>query len=370
MRSSSALGSWDYCQQSYFIDYVLGWKFGANLKADLGTTCHKVFEVLANIKLALQANKDATRIIDEELGEVNFSNKTFMAERELTSAEIVKINSERSSKTIYKWDCDLKEGHKRYGEDLVNELFERAFAHYIEKRDDWKKVDKRDALNWTWIGLDFKKGRFDPRKRDVLDSETHFDFEFTEPWAEYDFALADGTRMQGRLRAKGTIDFTTKIDNGIEVIDWKSGQRKDWATGQEKTYEKLCEDKQLMFYYYALRKIYPNEKNFIITIFFLRDGGPFSICFDDSHVEIMENKIKKRFEEIKNSRYPRMLDPEQKDFRCARLCSFYKNSFPGESQNMCSTIHHNIRKHGIEHTSSKYSKKGFDVSHYVAPGSA
>jgi hypothetical protein len=371
IRSSSAFGSWGYCQQSYFMDYVLGHKFPANLKADLGTVCHKVFEVLASIKKELQTNPLAKSIEDAELGKIDFDPKTWLEERELTPAEITKINSTRVSKTIYKWDCNIKDGHIRYGEKLVEEIFEKSFAHYIYKRDDWKPVDKRDALNWTWIGLEFRNGKYDPRRRSIMDTETRFDFEFTQPWAQYEFTLPDGKKIEGNLRAKGTIDLTTIIPNGLEVIDWKTGQRLNWATGKEKTYEKLCEDEQLMFYYYALRKIYPEVKNFIITIFYVRDGGPFSICFDDSHIEMMENKIKKRFEEIKNSRYPKLLDPEHKDFRCAKLCPFFKNKFnTGDSQNMCRTVHNVIRKHGMEYAVQQYSKSNFDVSHYVAPGSS
>jgi hypothetical protein len=370
IRSSSAFGQWNYCQQSYFIDYVLGRKFPANLKADLGTVCHKVFEVLASIKKEIQSGSGKTSVKDGELGVVEFNPATLLSEQELTPTEVAKINSTRSSKTIYKWDCQIKDGHKRYGEELVHNIFERSFDYYIaNKRDDWKPVDKRDALNWTWIGLEFKKGLYDPRRREIFDTETHFDFEIQEPWAEYDFTSPDGVRSQGYLRLKGTIDLTTIIPNGLEVIDWKTGQRLNWATGKEKTFEKLCEDDQLMFYYYALRKIHPNIKNIIITIFFVRDGGPFSICFDDSHVEMMENKIRKRFEEIRNARYPKMLDPEHKDFRCAKLCPFFKNKFDdNDDHNMCRTVHNAVRKHGLEYAVQAYTKADHDVDKYHAPG--
>lgn len=369
IRSSSAFGSWGYCQQSYLLDYVLGWKFPANLKADLGTVVHKVYEVLALIKKEIQINPNADHVIDDQLGRIEFSPSTILQPSELTTGEIAKINSTRVSKSIYKWNCKLKTGHVRYGEELVNIIFDKSFAYYIAKRDDWKPVDKRDALNWTWIGLDYKNGQFDPRKREVVDTETHFDFEIDKPWAEFEYIDNDGNKLIGKLRCKGTIDFSTRIDGGLEIIDWKTGQRKNWATGEEKTYEKLCEDDQLMFYYYALRKIHPKEKNFILTIFFIRDGGPFSICFNDHHIEIMENKIKKRFEEIKNSRYPKLLDPTQKDFRCEKLCPFYKNKFhKNDDHNMCKTVHNVIGKHGIEYAVNEFTNPNHNISHYNAPG--
>lgn len=369
IRSSSAFGQWGYCQQSYFIDYVLGHKFPANLKADLGTVVHKVFEVLASIKKEIQSGSGQTFINDGELGRVDFNPGTFLTPNELTDTEVAKINSTRVAKTIYKWNCNLKSGHVRYGEELVNNVFERSFAYYMQRRDDWKPVDKRDALNWTWIGLEYKNGQYDPRQREIFDTETHFDIQLPYDWAEYEFTLPDGNKIEGRLGLKGTIDLTTVIPMGLEVIDWKTGQRLNWATGKEKTYEKLCEDDQLMFYYYALRRLHPDVKNIIITIFFLRDGGPFSICFDDSHMEMMESKIRKRFEEIKNSRYPKLLDPEQKDFRCSKLCAFYKNKFnKADDFNMCQTVHNAIRKHGIDYAVQAYTNPSHDVNKYHAPG--
>lgn len=369
IRSSSAFGQWKTCQQSYYIDYVLGHKFPANLKADLGTVCHKVFETLANINFALKQDKNASSIVDEDIGTINFSEKIFLEEDRLSDAEVAKINSQRTNKDIYKWDCSLKNGHVRYGTRLVEDIFERSFAYYMSRRSDWKPIDKRNALHWTWIGLDFNNGQYDPRRRNVIGTETHFDYELDFPWAEYETILPDGSKTTNKLRIKGTIDFTTRINNGIEVIDWKSGQRKDWSTGEEKTYEKLCEDEQLMFYHYALRRMYPNEKNIIMTIFFLRDGGPFSICFDDSHVQLMEDKIKKRFEEIKNTRYPKLRDPTQQDFMCKRLCPFFKNKFhKDDSDNMCKTVHNTLHKHGLEYTSHLYTHPDHNIDKYHAPG--
>ena len=42
----------------------------------------------------------------------------------------------------------------------------------------------------------------------------------------------DGSNI--KFLIKGTIDLVTKIDdNVIEVVDWKTGQRKNWATGSK-----------------------------------------------------------------------------------------------------------------------------------------
>jgi hypothetical protein len=57
---------------------------------------------------------------------------------------------------------------------------------------------------------------------------------------------------------KGTSDQSSIHGHPrIEVIDWKTGRRLDWATGEEKTYEKLCSDPQLLLYNYAISKLIP-----------------------------------------------------------------------------------------------------------------
>ena len=54
----------------------------------------------------------------------------------------------------------------------------------------------------------------------------------------------DGKKVSGQLAIKGTIDLTTLIaDDTIEVIDWKTGRRMDWTTGQVKDYKKLENNK-------------------------------------------------------------------------------------------------------------------------------
>ena len=42
------------CEQQYFGEYVLGWRGPSGQKADKGTICHKVLEILAVI------NEDTT----------------------------------------------------------------------------------------------------------------------------------------------------------------------------------------------------------------------------------------------------------------------------------------------------------------------
>src|SRR5690606_34355557 len=58
-----------------------------------------------------------------------------------------------------------------------------------------------------------------------------------------------------------------------------TGRRLNWATGEEKTHEKLKDDPQLRIYHYAVSHLYPDIENIYITINFINDGGAFTICF-------------------------------------------------------------------------------------------
>ena len=137
----------------------------------------------------------------------------------------------------------------------------------------------------------------------------------------------------------------------------------------EKTYAKLCQDPQLLLYYYAARHLFPEEKQIILSIFFIRDGGPFSICLDDLDVRKMERLLQRRFYEIRNSKQPRMCDTRQKNMKCKYLCPFSKHKFDdNDEHNMCRTAHDHIKKYGIDYTTYELTKPGFVIGTYDAPG--
>lgn len=374
---SSSYNNWAFCQQQYFLSYVLGQEQQSNKKADKGTIVHKVLECLALLNLAMVNKQDF--FIDEHVGKVKFNPKNIMDLTKLTPEEINKINATRKSKDKYKNQnsCMLKLDAVRYGVELVEHLIDLAYEYYTNRLDhhEWKPVDYKDCANWAWMALDYKvgekQGLFDPRNRDIIDVEPHFDFELQEDWAKINTSDEDGNNIESRLSLKGTIDLVTKVNNDtLEIIDWKTGQRLNWANGNVKTFEDLKKDPQLLLYNRAVRHLYPEFKNVICTIFYIRDGGPFSIALDESHSKLMEENIQKRFNEIKNTTNPKMRDPKQKDWRCKSLCGFYKQNWPGTKFNMCRYIHEHTKKFGIEETIKKCTKDGHSVDKYNAPGEA
>lgn len=358
---SSSLNNWSYCEQQYFLTYVLGLTSIANQKTDMGTITHKVLEILAMMKQAEQ--NGLSYIEDDILGRYEF-DKTWNAPQTMSPEQISEDNKARSAKSIYKYDCFVTANHIRYGVPVVEHITKVVYDYYVAKlpHHKWMPANFKQCRQMVWIALDFKNGMFDPRKRNILSPERKFEFTIKEDWA----ILANGEY----LKVKGTVDLLTTIDeNTIEIIDWKTGQRLDWAAKGTpiKDYKRLCKDTQLMLYYYAVKEMYP-DKDVILSIFFIRDGGPFSVCFDEDNIVQIKEKIKKTLKEIQNSKQPRMVSPTQKDFRCDKLCHFFKTNWPGTNTNVCKYINEKIKKDGIDKVSEECRNGNFNVDNYQAPG--
>src|SRR6056300_907714 len=237
IRSSSYNG-YDYCQMQYFLTYVLGHRSDSGKKADLGTMVHKVMEVLAGLKKFQQDNprKKYLLVKDDAVDEVR----------------------------IHKDELLTKQ--------CVEDLVDLSFNSYKKgSKHKWTPADRKEVSRLSWLALDWNDGQFDPRYRDIVDPEPHFDIPIEEDWAKYEYEMPNGEVIKGRLAIKGTIDLVTKVDDDtIEVIDWKTGRRLDWATGQEKDFKKLTTDAQLLLYNYAISKLYPDYKQAIMSIFFIK----------------------------------------------------------------------------------------------------
>lgn len=330
------------CEQQYFLEYVLGYRSPSNKKADKGTIVHKVLEILAGIKLS-QQNQEP-EYVDDILANINVDDYN------------------------------------------IDHITERVYDYYTSqfKHHEWELKDFKDCHKWVYKALSDHNGIFDPRSRIIVRPEQHFDIVIDKPWANYKYDTPDGI-IEGKLAIKGTIDLITKVnDNTLEVIDWKTGRRLDWATGQEKSLEKLYKDPQLKIYHYALSKLYPEYDHIIMSINFINDGGAFSMCFDKSDLGSTEDLIRKKFEEIKNCKKPKL----SKTWKCNKLCYFGKNTFEnhksilpileyrdgqtcnkGQYMTMCEQIKHDTEMNGMSSVVDKYTSPGYTVGKYKAPGS-
>jgi CRISPR/Cas system-associated exonuclease Cas4 (RecB family) len=330
------------CPQQYFIEYVLGIRSPSGIKADKGTICHKVLEILAHIKLCTQNNQKIYN--DDILGDIS----------------------------VDKYNLD--------------HIIEQVYDYYTSqfKHHEWDVKDFKDCHKWCYKAITDHNKSFDPRLRNILQPEQHFDIVINKPWANYKYNI-DGEILEGQLAIKGTIDLITSIDdNTIEIVDWKTGRRLDWATGEEKTLAKLHNDPQLRIYHYAVSQLYPKIEHIIFTINFINDGGAFSICYDKNDLPKTEDMIRQKFETIKSTKVPQL----NKSWKCNKLCHFGKTTFQNShvlpileyrdgqlcsvdtAMTKCEQIKHDIQLKGMENVVDEYTVPGYTIGKYKAPGSA
>jgi ATP-dependent helicase/DNAse subunit B len=338
---SSSYNNYAYCEMQYFITYVLGHQPSSGKKAELGTMAHKVMEVLAGLKKYLQENPKAKilKIDDDALGEVKFPKKELLTNK------------------------------------IVDELIEMSIEAYSEKSGHkFYRADRQVVSDTVYTFLKHADGMFDPRLRNVYHPEPHFDIPIEEDWAKFEYEI-NGKKVQGQLAIKGTIDLVTLVnDDTIEVIDWKTGRRMDWATGEVKDYKKLENDAQLLLYFYAISKLYPEFPNRIMSIFFYKDKdgevdpAPFSLCFGPQDEKRFLDMLKKRVTSIRNNTSPKPIDPTRSSWKCKYLCHYCKNKWEDTDESMCSYIEKNLKEHGMDETIKECTRKGFDIGYYSAPG--
>jgi CRISPR/Cas system-associated exonuclease Cas4 (RecB family) len=325
----------------YFIEYNLGIRSPSNKKADKGTIVHKVLEILAYIKLTEQNQEKI--YVDDIAGEIDISHYN------------------------------------------LNTIIEKVYKHYSSqfKHHVWEVKDYKDCHLWVNKALTAHNGDFDPRNRNILQPEQHFDILIDKSWAEYQY-VNQGETLEGKLAIKGTIDLITSVnDDTIEIVDWKTGRRLDWATGQEKTLAKLQGDPQLRIYHYAVSQLYPHIEHIIFTINFINDGGAFSVCYDKKDLPGTEDMIRQKFETIKNTKMPQL----NKSWKCTKLCHFGKTTFENthvlpileyrdgqlcsqdQPMTKCEQVKHDIELMGMDNVIDRYTVPGYTVGKYKAPGS-
>lgn len=323
---SSSFSSYEICPHKTFLSYVLGLQDDGNKKAEMGNVLHKVGECLALAKLKYQ-----------ETGLVGPHN----------------IGDEYIGDLIVDDIFD--------NESVINKLCKLSYDYHSSiSKHDWTNKDLITAIEWANKVISFHGGEFDPRNKTVACVEKYFDFELEHDWAHYEYKIGDKI-IEGQLALKGTIDLIMQVDvDHYEVLDYKTGQCKNWATGEQKTYESFQKDPQLLIYYYACRRTFPNIPHFDFTIYYINHGGPFTMSFDDRHLVMAENLIRERFIEMKNVQVPKLIANTRKEreskanFKCKYMCSFSKNLFPGTDIPICEFFQNKVKELGADEVMNQY----------------
>jgi len=332
--SPSGHVNWHTCKRQYYISYVLNHRGESGLAANKGTTTHKVLELLALAKLHHQKTGEKKFLLkDEDIGQYEFDTSNWN--------DIKQIKLGRTFFNI----ADQKQ---------VDDIYNLVYAYYSNKysHQNWSDKDAYDIKRWIYTALSEQDCLYDPRHREIIYPEQYLSYTIKEDWAKYDY----GDGITGYLTITGIIDLIAKSKDGSihQVIDWKSGRRVDFATQKPKTAENLHNDTQLMYYYYFINKLYPHFDETLLTIFYLKDGGPFTPLFEKSDLPRIEKHIKKTFEEIKNCSYPDMID-ERQVHRVCQWCAFKENDKDGN--NLCKLVGDKIKLQGIDKTTEELRKK-------------
>lgn len=327
------------------LDYVLGWSGPSGLAAAKGTAVHKVLEIFALVKEAQQ--NGLNYIVEPDV---------------LKTIKIKKIPD----------DDKLTE--------LVYEYYKSINTHLT-----WAKKDLKDCKDWVQKTITMCGTIFDPRNREIVKPEGEFDIEIPYDWAKYSFSLPDGEKLEGKLHIKGTIDLIVKVDEGFyEIIDWKTGRKYNWGKGVVKTDNDLKSDPQLMLYHYAASLMYPEVTDILVTINYIKDGGPTTVVFGPKDISRTEEMLRKKFEIIKSTTIPRL----NKGWKCSKFCHHGTTTFEGTSiepviedrknqvtpvgqcRTKCEQVKYITEHKGLDYVVENYTKKGHTVGHYKAPGSA
>lgn len=298
-----------------------------NLKTELGSGIHKVFEVFANCKKAHQEGKNG--FDDDSIGQVSFD-----------------------------------QFDEVFSPIFVNSIIRKSLLYYQGKgNNNFGDKEYRQLQTWVNSVRDFQNGAFDPRKKDIIEAEKHFEIDLTENWATYDFSELG---LYGKLRLQGTIDLVSQLTDSIyEITDWKSGRRVNWSTGEEKTYDYLLNhDFQIRFYHYVVMKLFPHLKQSIFTIYYLSDGGPFSLPLEQADLKKTEEYIKEIFTTIKNDTKVKAKSKERKHFFCSRICGYNKGCYKN-GKSLCYYVEDCIKCKGITRTVKEEKDPNFSFGSYV-----
>jgi hypothetical protein len=325
-----------FCERQWYITYGLGYKSPGGKAANLGTTVHKIMEILALAKLHNQNTKETKFSIKDETGQYEFNTETWLEDSK-----------------------EVKVGRSTYnvpGIKIIDELHSLVYIYYSNLHADqnWEEEDNKNTRRWVYSIINEKNGLYDVRKNNIVKPEQYLSYEIPEDWASYNY----GDGVIGKLKLTGIIDLIKCIDEEksiYEIVDYKTGKRQDWSTGKEKTAKNLPFDTQLMYYYYFISKMYPQFKHVLITIFYVKDGGPFTVPFEQDDLPRIEKHIKGTFERIKNMTFPLMRDETQRDFKCRAFCPYFKSQLDGT--NLCKAVGQRIKLQGIEKVTQELKQR-------------
>ncbi len=182
---------------------------------------------------------------------------------------------------------------------------------------DWKKCVK--ALDVV------RDSAFNPDRLKVIDVENKFRFHLKKKkWQ---------TQSGEQLRLSGIIDLVHELDDDtIEIIDWKTGQQKDFGSGKEINNISILSDIQPRMYHLAACYLYPQYTNIYMTFYYMLQGGPVIVCLGKDDIPETLDRIHHHFKTMENNNRATRIKPHWK----CKMCAFSKSG-------ICDTIWESLR---------------------------
>jgi ATP-dependent exoDNAse (exonuclease V) beta subunit len=192
---------------------------------------------------------------------------------------------------------------------------------------------------------DFKKCRialetilndpyYNPYNLKVLSGEQWFALEMPKE----EFQCLD------KFVVRGYIDLVHEIDEDtIEIVDWKTGNRKNFYTQEPINEVTLMKEIQPRLYHLAAYFLYPQYKNILITFFYANEGGPVTIALSQDNLTMTIASLHKFFTTVKKDTLIR----RNRSWRCKNMCSFSKND-------ICTKVWSDICTMGSEYCENRY----------------
>jgi len=244
---SSSIGTYRDCPHKYFLEYVLQIPCPAGKKALLGTIIHHVLEIMARAK---------------------------------------------------------RTGHHKLKDKYIDPKYLLDIC--------WKRYTDEEADRFQFTNADYKfcvksidkvlTSLYNPLDLNVIKTEQRFKIPITKPGFEFEYHdLATKQVKKGQYEIRGTVDLITQSGkDSIEIVDWKTGKRRCWISGKDKDHESLRDDIQLRLYDLAVSLLYPNYEHIMFTIYYINDGGPFTVAFTPEDREETYQILLKEFNTIQN----------------------------------------------------------------------
>jgi len=269
--SASSIKTWNMCQYSYKMAYHYGLRGLDNAGALKGKIVHSVAEYLFKESVA-EYFKDSDHIKE-------------IADRRLLET----FKRKNRSRDITLDDDDLVDCRK-----MLGIIIDDKWSYFDKKVIDVEKlfdltIDEDGNTVCDSLGAICKEN--DIQEDIYLDS-----------------------LQNAAFRIYGFIDLILEIDDDtIEIIDWKTGKKAENA-------ESIMKDPQFLIYNLASSILYPQYKNRIITVHYLR-SKPINVCFSNSDIEDTIESIKRRWDEIKKSKNQERTISKYNKWKCG-YCSF------------------------------------------------